>query len=167
MHVLNVPEADREPRRSDAMTSIFGRNGQRVLALITGIPVLSADQVDQVTGTWKQGNPDDRASAWAQLNGTTSEEERYEILAAASLARREALETSRRMRRDDRAFWAAACDASAAVAAGDRIGRPLRHPGRPVRGGHARPGRLTAEPRPCAFQQGEYNRPRSGFICRL
>ena len=76
-----------------------------------------------MTGTWEQGNPDDRASAWAQLNGTTTEEERYEILAAAALARREALETSRRMRRAERAFWAAACDASAAVAAGDRIGR--------------------------------------------
>jgi hypothetical protein len=125
MHALNVPEAEREtePRRSDVTTSIFGSNGHRVLALITGIPVLSADQVDQVTGTWKQGSPDDRASAWARLNGTTTEEERYEILAAASLARREALETSRRMRRDDRAFWAAACDASAAVAVGDRIGR--------------------------------------------
>ena len=123
MHALNVPEAEREPRRSGVTTSIFGPNGQRVLALITGIPVLSADQVDQVTGAWKQGNPDDRASAWAQLNGTTTEDERYGILAAASLARREALETSRRMRRDDRAFWAAACDASAAVAAGYRIGR--------------------------------------------
>jgi len=123
MHALNVPEAEKEPRRSDVTTSIFGSNGQRVLALITGIPALSADQVDQVTGTWKQGNPDDRASAWAQLNGTTTDDERYEILAAASLARREALETARRMRRGDRAFWAAACDASAAVAAGDRIGR--------------------------------------------
>ena len=125
MHALNVPEAERErePRRPDVTTSIFGPNGQRVLALITGIPVLSADQVDQVTGTWKQGSADDRASAWAQLNGTITEEERYEILAAASLARREALQTARRMRRDDRAFWAAACDASAAVAAGDRIGR--------------------------------------------
>lgn len=123
MHALNVPEAEREPRRSGVTTSIFGPNGQRVLALITGIPVLSAEQVDQVTGMWKRGNPDDRASAWAQLNGTTTEEERYEILAAASLARREALEASRRMRRDDRAFWAAACDASAAVAAGNRIGR--------------------------------------------
>jgi hypothetical protein len=123
MQALNVPEAEREPRRSNATISIFGPNGQRVLALISGIPVLSADQVDQVTGTWKQADPDDRASAWAQLNGTTTEDERYGILAAASLARREALETSRRMRRDDRAFWAAACDASAAVAAGDRIGR--------------------------------------------
>ena len=125
MHALNVAEAERErePRRPDVTTSIFGPNGQRVLALITGIPILSADQVDQVTGTWKQGSADDRASAWAQLNGTVTEEERYEILAAASLARREALQTARRMRRDDRAFWAAACDASAAVAAGDRIGR--------------------------------------------
>ena len=123
MHALNLPEAEREPRRSDVTTSIFGPNGQRVLTLITGIPVLSADQVDQVTGTWKQGNPGDRASAWAQLNGTITEEERYEIMAATSLARREALQTGRRMRRDDRAFWAAACDASAAVAAGDRIGR--------------------------------------------
>ena len=125
MHALNVPEAERErePRPSDVTTSIFGPNGQRVLALITGIPVLSADQVDQVTGTWKQGSADDRASAWAQLNGAITEEERYEIMAATSLARREALQTGRRMRRDDRAFWAAACDASAAVAAGDRIGR--------------------------------------------
>ena len=125
MYALNVPEAERErePRRPDVTTSIFGPNGQRVLALITGIPVLSADQVDQVTGTWKQGSADDRASAWAQLNGTITEEERYEIMAATSLARREALQTGRRMRRDDRAFWAAACDASAAVAAGDRIGR--------------------------------------------
>ena len=68
MHALNIPEAEREPRRSGITTSIFGPNGQRVLALITGIPVLSADQVDQVTGMWKQANPDDRASAWAQLS---------------------------------------------------------------------------------------------------
>jgi hypothetical protein len=123
MYALNVPETEREPRRSDVTTSIFGPNGQRVLALITGIPALSADQVDQVSGTWKLASADDRASAWAKLNGTTTEDERYEILAAASLARREALETARRMRRADRAFWAAACDASAAAAAGDRIGR--------------------------------------------
>ena len=167
MHALNVPEAEREPRRSDVTTSIFGSNGQRVLALITGIPALSADQVDQVTGTWKQGNPDDRASAWAQLNGTTTEEERYEILAAASLARREALETSRRMRRADTGVLGRRlrCQRGRGRRRPDRP--PLRRPGRPVRGGHARPGRLTAEPRPCAFQQGEYNRPRSGFICRL
>jgi hypothetical protein len=104
------------------MMSMFGPNGQRVLALITYIPRLSADQVDQVTAAWKRGSPDDRARAWAQLDRTTSEDERYRILAAASLARREALETARRVRRADWAFWAAACDAGAAVAAGGRIG---------------------------------------------
>jgi hypothetical protein len=104
------------------MMSMFGPNGQRVLALIAAIPGLSADQVDQVTVAWKRGNPDGRGRAWAKLNGTTDEDERYCILAAASLARREALETARRADRADRAFWAAACDAGAAVAVGERIG---------------------------------------------
>jgi hypothetical protein len=105
------------------MTSMFGPNGQRVLALLTGIPGLTAHQVDQVTSAWKQSCPRDRAQAWAQLNRTTAEEERYRMLAAASLARREALETARRLHRADWAFWAAACDAGAAVAAGARLGR--------------------------------------------
>jgi hypothetical protein len=105
------------------MTSMFGPNGQRVLALLTGIPGLTAHQVDQVTSAWKQSCPRDRAQAWARLNRTTAEEERYRMLAAASLARREALETARRLHRADWAFWAAACDAGAAVAAGDRLGR--------------------------------------------
>ena len=104
------------------MTSIFGPNGQRVLALVSSIPGLSADQVDQVTSAWKPASPRDRARAWAQLNRATEENERYRILAAASLARREALATARRVHRTDWAFWAAACDASAAVAAGARIG---------------------------------------------
>jgi hypothetical protein len=104
------------------MMSMFGPNGQRVLALIAAIPGLSADQVDQVTLAWKQGSPDGRSRAWANLNRVTDEEERYRILAAASLARREALETARRVDRADWAFWAAACDAGAAVAVGRRIG---------------------------------------------
>jgi len=104
------------------MTSMFGPNGQQVLVLIACIPGLSADQVDQVTVAWKQGSPDSRARAWAHLTRATSEDERYGILAAASLARREALETARRAQRADWAFWAAACDAGAAVAAGQRIG---------------------------------------------
>jgi hypothetical protein len=104
------------------MMSMFGPNGQRVLALIAAIPGLSADQVDQVTVAWKQGSPDGRGRAWANLNRMTDEDERYRILAAASLARREALETARRADRADWAFWAAACDAGAAVAAGKRIG---------------------------------------------
>jgi hypothetical protein len=93
------------------MMSMFGPNGQRVLALIAAIPGLSADQVDQVTVAWKQGSPDGRGRAWANLNCMTDEDERYRILAAASLARREALETARRADRADWAFWAAACDA--------------------------------------------------------
>lgn len=105
------------------VTSMFGPNGQRVLALVTSIPGLSIGQVDQVTGAWKRGSPPARAEAWAELNSAKAEDERYWILAAASLARREALETARRMHRTDWAFWAAACDAGAAVAAGSRIGR--------------------------------------------
>jgi len=105
------------------MMSMFGPNGQRVLALIAAIPGLTADQVDQVTAAWRQASPDGRSRAWAQLSRMTSEDERYWILAAASLARREALETARRTDRVDWAFWAAACDAGAAVAAGERIGR--------------------------------------------
>jgi hypothetical protein len=104
------------------MTSMFGPNGQRVLALIAAISGLSADQVDQVTVAWKQGNPRGRARAWARLNRAADEGEWYRILAAASLARREALDTARRVHRADWEFWAAACDAAAAVA-GERIGR--------------------------------------------
>ena len=75
-----------------------------------------------MTAAWRQGSPDGRSRAWAQLSRMTGEDERYWILAAASLARREALETARRTDRVDWAFWAAACDAGAAVAAGQRIG---------------------------------------------
>ena len=104
------------------MMSMFGPNGQRVLALIAAIPGLSAAQVDQVTVAWKHGSAEGRCRAWAKLNRMTDEDERYRILAAAALARREALETARRADRADWAFWAAACDAGAAVAVGERIG---------------------------------------------
>ena len=105
------------------MTSTFGPNSQRVLTLIASIPGLSADQVDQVIGAWKGVSPRARARAWAQLNRITADDERYRILAAAALARREALDTARRTHRMDWAFWAAACDAGAAVAAGVQLGR--------------------------------------------
>jgi hypothetical protein len=105
------------------MTSTFGPNSQRVLALIASISGLSASQVDQVICAWKRVDPRARARAWTQLNRITTEDERYRILAAAALARREALECARRTHRMDWAFWAAACDAAAAVAAGVRIGR--------------------------------------------
>lgn len=106
------------------MRSIFGPNGQQVLALIASISAMSAEQVDQVTSAWRRGNSHHRNQAWAQLSRTTREDEhRYGVLAAASLARREALDVARRVHRSDWAFWAAACDAGAAVAAGVRIGR--------------------------------------------
>lgn len=105
------------------MNLIFGPDGSRVLALITGIGDLTADEVDQVTDAWKQACPADRAKAWVQLVQTTTEQERYQILAAASLARREALAAAHRLRRMDWAFWAAVSDAAAAVAAGAQIGR--------------------------------------------
>jgi hypothetical protein len=105
------------------MNPMFGQDGERVLTLITGIADLSAEEVDQVTDAWKQVCPADRATAWAWLVQTTTEQERYQILAAASLARREALATAHRLHRVDWAFWAAVSDAAAAVAAGTRIGR--------------------------------------------
>lgn len=105
------------------MNPIFGQDGQRVLALITGIADLTAEEVDRVTDAWKQACPSDRATAWARLVQTVTQQERYQILAAASLARREALAAAHRLRRLDWAFWAAMSDAAAAVAAGARIGR--------------------------------------------
>ena len=108
------------------MNPLFGQNGQRVMALIIGIDGLTAEAVDQVTDAWKQVCPSDRAAAWAHLVRTTTEQERYQILAAASVARREALVTAHRLRRVDWAFWAAVSDAAAAVTAGTRIGRHYR-----------------------------------------
>lgn len=106
------------------MRSIFGPNGQKVLALIAFISAMSAEQVDQVTSVWRRCDPCHRNEAWAQLSHTIREDERrYGILAAASLARREALDVARRVHRSDWAFWAAACDTGAAVAAGVGIGR--------------------------------------------
>lgn len=104
------------------MTSIFNPDDQRVLALISCISGLCGREVDQVTSAWKRADVHDRARAWAQVNRTAAERDRYRILSVAALARREAMETAHRMRRTDWAFWAAACDAGAAVAAGTRIG---------------------------------------------
>ena len=104
------------------MASLFGRNGQRVLALLAGIADLSAEEADQVTTAWKQERIPDRATAWARLIRTATEQERQGILAAASVARREALAAAHRLHRTDWAFWAAASDAAAAVAAGTRLG---------------------------------------------
>jgi hypothetical protein len=105
------------------MTSMFGPNGHQVLALIASIQRFSAEQVDEVTSEWRQISPRGRSRAWARLSRTADEDERYGILSAASVARREALEAARRLHRSDWAFWAAACDAAAAVAAGSLVVR--------------------------------------------
>jgi hypothetical protein len=108
------------------MDHIFGRDHHLVVALIARIADLSPAQAGQVTDAWKRTSPADRATAWASLVRGTTEQEQYQILAAASLARREALAAAHRMQRLDWAFWAAASDAAAAVAAGPGIGQPYQ-----------------------------------------
>jgi hypothetical protein len=104
------------------MKPIFGPQTQRLLAFVADLRDLSPAEVDRVTNAWKQVRGLDRAEAWAQLQRVTTEHERYPILAAASTARRTAMDTARRLLRPDWAFWAAAWDAAAAIIAGDRIG---------------------------------------------
>jgi len=104
------------------MDHIFGRDHYRVIAIIARLAELSPEEAGKVTNAWKRASPADRARAWAGLVHATTEPERYQILAAASLARREALAAAHRMQRLDWTFWAAASDAAAAVAAGPGIG---------------------------------------------
>ena len=103
------------------MKPIFGPQTQRLLALLADLRDLSPAEVDRVTSAWKQVRGIDRAEAWAQLQRVTTQHERYPILAAASTARRTAMDTARRLPRPDWAFWAAAWDAAAAIIADDRI----------------------------------------------
>jgi hypothetical protein len=95
-----ILDKDRREGRP-VVATMFGPDGQRVLALIIRLPSLTADQVDQVTSAWKRGDPSGRAHAWAQLNRAATDEERHWILTAAALACREALETARRLDRAD------------------------------------------------------------------
>jgi hypothetical protein len=105
------------------MKPIFGPQTQRLLAFLADLRDLSPAEVDRVTSAWKQVRRLDRAEAWAQLQRVTTLNERYPILAAASTARRTAMDTARRLLRPDWAFWAAAWDAAAAIIADDRLGR--------------------------------------------
>ena len=104
------------------MKRIFGPHTQRLLTFLTDLRDLSPAEVDRVTRAWKQGRGLDRAEAWAQLQRVTTQNERYPILAAASAARRTAMDIAHRLLRPDWAFWAAAWDAAAAITADDRIG---------------------------------------------
>ncbi len=103
------------------MTDIFGPNTRGVLHLISHLGSLGAEQIDLVVAGWKRQSWPDRAEAWAAIGSATSPEERLAILDAAALARRDAMDVARRNQSTDWAFWAAAWDAAAAVAACDRI----------------------------------------------
>jgi hypothetical protein len=105
------------------MYPLFGPNTSRVVKFIARLPELSPEQMDLVTRAWKQASSRNRAEAWARLCRVTTREERYRILAAGSLARREAMDMTVKLDRPDWSFWAAAHDAAAAIAIGNRIGR--------------------------------------------
>lgn len=99
------------------MKPIFGPHTPRLLQFLTSMRRLSPAAIDLVTSTWKEASPLDRALAWAHLRLATAANEEYPIMAGASAARRAAMETARRLGRDDWAFWAAAWDAGAAITA--------------------------------------------------
>lgn len=104
------------------MSTVFGPNSRRVLQFLTHIEDLSPDEIDRVADVWKQTSSQTRAEGWAAVRRTTTDEERYRILVAASVARRAALDAAQSHHRRDWAFWAAVWDAAAAVAVCDRIG---------------------------------------------
>ena len=102
---------------------LFGPNTQLVLAFLAGLSDLSREDFVKVANAWRQTDDWDRAEAWARLRRAASDRERYQILAAASVARREALDVANRHQWHDWSFWSAASDAAAAIAARDWIGR--------------------------------------------
>jgi hypothetical protein len=104
------------------MRQIFGPHTERVLKFLADLWLLSPEQISEVTAAWKQASDLERAEAWAQLHRVATGEDWDEILAAASVARRQAMDAAYLLHRVDWAFWAAAWDAAAAIAAEDRIG---------------------------------------------
>lgn len=101
------------------MKLIFGPHTSEVLKLITDLRELSSEQLGVVTRAWKEGDDTDRAQAWAELRHATSKQEWRQILAAASVARRQAMDVAQALNKNDWAFWAAAWDAGAAIAGQD------------------------------------------------
>ncbi|AQW51751.1 hypothetical protein [Streptomyces violaceusniger] len=104
------------------MSVVFGPNSRRVLQFLTHIEDLTPEEIDRVADLWKQTSSQTRAEGWAVVHRTTTPEERYRILVAASVARRAALDAAQNHQRHDWAFWAAVWDAATAVAVCDRIG---------------------------------------------
>lgn len=113
------------------MRQIFGPHTERVLKFLADLWLLSPEQISEVTAAWKQASELERAEAWAHLHRVATGEDWDEILAAASVARRQAMDAAYLLHRVDWAFWAAAWDAAAAIAAEERIGsgyHVLTHP---------------------------------------
>ena len=104
------------------MIEIFGPNTRQVLTFLGQLPELSPEDIDQVTRAWRRTHSRDRAEAWVQMHRGTIEQERYRTMVAASTARQVALSAATTLHRTDWAFWAAASDAAAAIAAGHRMG---------------------------------------------
>ena len=104
------------------MRLIFGPHTQRVLKFLADLWLLSPDEINTVTQTWKEASDLERAEAWAQLHRDASTEDWDKILAAASVARRQAMDAAYLLERTDWAFWAAAWDAAAAIAAEECAG---------------------------------------------
>jgi hypothetical protein len=102
---------------------IFGPVTERVLAFLAGLNELSPAEISKVTDAWRATDDRDRAEAWVRICRDLAEGERLLVLTAASVARQAALEVAGRRRWRDWRFWAAASDACAGIAAGDRIGR--------------------------------------------
>ncbi|GAA2754803.1 hypothetical protein [Actinopolymorpha rutila] len=103
------------------MTDVFGPNTRGVLHLISHLNRVTGAQIDEVVAAWRRQSRSERALAWASLGHGTTPAERRAILDAAVQARRDAMAAAQRHQRTEWAFWAAAWDAAAAVAAGDRM----------------------------------------------
>lgn len=104
------------------MKLIFGPHTREVHKLVTDLRELSSEQLGAVTRAWNEGSDTDRARAWAELHHAASDKEWRQILAAASVARRQAMDVAQVLNITDWAFWAAAWDAAAAIAGADHIG---------------------------------------------
>ena len=104
------------------MRPIFGPNTRQVMTFLTELWLLSPEEINRVIRAWRAASDVERAEAWAQLHRASSWRERNSYLAAASVARRQAMDVASMLQRADWAFWAAAFDAAAAIAASELLG---------------------------------------------
>lgn len=102
-------------------TDVLGPNTRGVLHLMAQLDRLTPEQIDAVVARWKRQTSEERADAWAALRRVTTPDELAAAHTAAALAREYAMAVAARHGRNDWAFWAAAWDAGAAVAARGRL----------------------------------------------